>query len=579
MKFIKNMNMRAKMLTPVGMLALLLLLSCYNSFRNVNSMMDAGREISSNYAQKIYLLGVIAEDFQSLQRILYSHCLADSASSKESLNQEYEELKAEMEDISAQYSVMLEAGTSEEMSFQNFQKFFATYIDTYEKAIAHSNNGKAAEAALLANTALLERGGNITLQISDMVADNQEAMDNAVKVQNDTYTRSIMVAVILLVIAAVLVVAAVLVCWIEISIPIIKINGKLKEIVEKIQNRNGDLTERLPVRGRDEIGQMAVNINTFIETLQSIMVQITDSTQKLDEVVQTVGQKVSSVNDNAMDISSVMQQLSASMEEVSATASNINANTVSVDNDADMLAEASENLLEYTGAMQRRAEALEHTAEENKRNTSDIIVDIIGKLEKAIQDSKSVERVNDLTGEILSISGQTNLLALNASIEAARAGEAGRGFAVVADEISKLADSSKEAASNIQKINGMVVLAVKELTDSADSLVKYINENIMPDYDGFVQSGRQYNEDANHVNEIVQQFSQMSASLRQLVAGITDSMRDISSAVDESANGVSTVAINTNDLVKEMGEIDTAMEENRQVAGYLTQETERFNKL
>ena len=96
------------------------------------------------------------------------------------------------------------------------------------------------------------------------------------------------------------------------------------------------------------------------------------------------------------------------------------------------------------------ADSLAKSADENKRTTDEMVGNIVGTLKKAIEDSKSVERVNELTGEILNISSQTNLLALNASIEAARAGEAGKGFAVVADEIRQLADSSRDTANNIQ---------------------------------------------------------------------------------------------------------------------------------
>lgn len=123
-----------------------------------------------------------------------------------------------------------------------------------------------------------------------------------------------------------------------------------------------------------------------------------------------------------------------------------------------------------------------------------------------MEDSKSVEQVNGLTNEILNISSQTNLLALNASIEAARAGEAGKGFAVVADEIRQLADSSRETASNIQNINNMVTAAVKELIQNSDAMVSYINDNILPDYDGFVSSGKRYRDDASHVDEVAKRL-------------------------------------------------------------------------
>ena len=229
--------------------------------------------------------------------------------------------------------------------------------------------------------------------------------------------------------------------------------------------------------------------------------------------------------------------------------------------------------------MQKRAEELEHNAIETKQNTSNIINAIIEKLKSAIESSKSVDRVNDLTNEILSISDQTNLLSLNASIEAARAGEAGRGFAVVADEISQLASSSREAANNIQNINNMVIGAVNDLIGSADSIVQYINENILPDYEGFVHAGEQYNQDAFHVHEIVTHFNEMSVNLKQLMQNITESINDINNAVGESAKGATNVAMNTSSLVRDISEIAEAMDQNRKVAGTLTDEADRFINL
>ena len=204
---------------------------------------------------------------------------------------------------------------------------------------------------------------------------------------------------------------------------------------------------------------------------------------------------------------------------------------------------------------------------------------ILSALKKAIEDSKSVEQINGLTNEILSISSQTNLLALNASIEAARAGEAGKGFAVVADEIRQLADSSRETASNIQNINNLVTVAVKELIENSNTIVDYINDTVLPDYDGFVSSGQQYKDDATHVNEIVEQFNGMSGNLRQLVHEIVDAINGIASAIEESTNAVSTAAMNTNDLVKEIEGIHDEMEHNKEVAKQLKAQTEIFVKL
>ncbi|MDE5825342.1 MAG: methyl-accepting chemotaxis protein, partial [Lachnospiraceae bacterium] len=262
-----------------------------------------------------------------------------------------------------------------------------------------------------------------------------------------------------------------------------------------------------------------------------------------------------------------------------ATASNVNSMAGDVDENVNELADASGNLQDYANEMEKRASELESKAVSNKNNTSSVIEEILDSLKKAMEDSRSVDRVNDLTNEILSISSQTNLLALNASIEAARAGEAGKGFAVVADEIRQLADSSRETASNIQNINNMVTAAVHELVRNSDEIVKYINETILPDYDGFVQSGIQYREDAVHVNEIVTRFNDMSGGLRTIVAEITESIRGISLAIDESANAVTMAAMNTNDLVEGIAQISKQMEDNSSVSIQLRQESDRFVKL
>ena len=309
------------------------------------------------------------------------------------------------------------------------------------------------------------------------------------------------------------------------------------------------------------------------------MKQINSSSSKLGSVVNLVSDKVTTANDNSNDISSVMEELSSSMQEISSTLTGIQESITVVDENVTELSDTSQGMYDYAVGMQKRAENLEHNAVENKQNTSNIVNGIIDKLRKAIEDSKSVDRVNDLTDEILSISQQTNLLSLNASIEAARAGEAGRGFAVVADEISQLANSSREAANNIQTINNMVVQAVNELIESADSIVDYINNNILPDYEGFVGAGKQYNEDSVHVNKIVNRFNDMSVNLKELMDSITNSINGISLAVDESTQGASNVAMNTSDLVKDIDEIADAMDDNRQVAGSLTDEAERFINL
>ncbi len=118
------------------------------------------------------------------------------------------------------------------------------------------------------------------------------------------------------------------------------------------------------------------------------------------------------------------------------------------------------------------------------------IVRIGRTLEDKIEESKEVEKVQKLTGQILSVADQTNLLALNASIEAARAGESGKGFAVVANEISNLAEESSRTAAEIQKINTFIVNIVDSLTEASFELLNFVKTNVISDYDVLVHTGK-----------------------------------------------------------------------------------------
>lgn len=444
---------------PIMLLAAVQVITVIVNTSSMDSIMDASKEVSDNYAASMSLLGEISTDFEEMEKIAYAHCVADSASTMRSL-------EASIKDVYA-----------------------------------------------------------------------------------------------------------------EIVKPIAQSRKQLEVIVSEINDGRGDLTKRVPADGKNEIARMCADINTFIETLQGIMIQISADSKSLDEIVKQVASSVGTTNGSACDISAVMEELSASMEEVSATSSNVNQNALNVGGNMKVLADASSNLSGYAGEMKSRATELEQNAITNKSEAMTMVSEILSSLQKAVEDSKSVDRVNELTNEILNISSQTNLLALNASIEAARAGEAGKGFAVVADQIRELADSSRETASNIQNINNMVTEAVRELVKNSNEIIHYVEESVMPAYDDFVAGGTQYKEDANHVNEIVSRFNDMAAEIDELVAEITEAMNGIATAVDESANAITNAANNTNDLVREIETISSEMDSNDNIARMLKEQADKFVQL
>lgn len=575
--FLKNLSIRLKILIPVSLLGILIFVLGVMSFVSTNQIMNTSDNINGNYVVRIEQIQDVTIAYQTLRRVAFAHIVEDEAKPKQTLVNEANELKAEIEALCAEYEQGLSA--QEEEAFAKFKTDYEDYLKIYDQILDHSAKRQKSEASQLASNDLREAGTALTAELDALIQINKDAMAQAIAKQKSVYGSITRTTIILIVCSGIVLLFVVWVCWTWVCKRLININAQLRDVIATIEAGEGDLTKRVQCFCTDEIGTLAAGINTFIETLQGIMGQINMSSDQLGSIVNLVSDKVSTANNNSYDISAVMQELSASMDTISSTITDIKENVGVVDENIIELSDASQGLYDYAAGMQERAENLEHNAVENKQNTSDIINAIIDKLKRAIESSKSVDRVNDLTDEILSISGQTNLLSLNASIEAARAGEAGRGFAVVADEISQLASSSREAANNIQTINNMVIEAVNELIDSADSIVKYINENILPDYEGFVNAGRQYNEDAVHVNDTVTRFNDMSVNLKQLMESITESINGINTAVGESAKGATNVAMNTSNLVKDISEIAEAMDDNREVAGTLTDEAERFINL
>ena len=578
MMFFKNLSIRFKILIPVTILGILMVILGLTSLNSANQIMNASEEISGSGVQNLERLDEIAISYQSLRRVAFAHIVENDASRKKTLQSEADSLKKQIENTCDEYEKMITSDDTAQ-SFQQFRSDYTDYLTIYDEFLKYSSMSRDEEAAELANNDLRQAGVALTEELDDLDAVNKESIEKAVTKQNGIYKKVTTVSIVLLVLSVLVLAFVVFICWKWVCKRLININAQLRDVIATIDAGKGDLTKRVQCFCTDEIGTLADGINSFIKTLQKIMGQINTSSGQLGSIVNLVSDKVSTANTNSYDISSVMEELSASMDSISTTITDIKENVGVVDENIIELSDASQGLHDYAMDMQKRAESLEKNAVENKQNTSDVINDIIDKLTKAIESSKSVDKVNDLTDEILNISSQTNLLSLNASIEAARAGEAGRGFAVVADEISQLANSSRETANNIQIINNMVIEAVKELTDSADLIVKYINESILPDYETFVGAGKQYSDDAVRVNETVTRFNDMAVNLQKLMESITDSINGINNAVNESAEGATNVAANTSGLVKDMGEIADAMNDNRQIAGNLTDEADRFINL
>ena len=384
---------------------------------------------------------------------------------------------------------------------------------------------------------------------------------------------------VLIVLAIVVTAVAIIISMRMIGNPTRIVSNTLDNIVNSIEKNEGDLTARVEVKSNDEIGQMASGINEFVGLLQNNMITLRLNADKLQASMDMVNDKVQSSRISVTNMSASTEELAAGMEQVSATIQSLSGNSSDVLEQANNISRDADHGVEVVRDLQERVSETRSNVVNNKMATTAVVENIEHALEAAMEESNSVGKIQELTQGILDIAEQTNLLALNASIEAARAGEAGKGFAVVADEIRNLADTSQQAASEIQEISTLVISAVNKLVDNANEMLQFMGSNVVRDYDSFVEIMSQYQNDTEKLNDLIVGFATEASGMAETMQFMNAGMSDMSTTVDESANAVTTVATDATELVETMIGIQNETDENRKVSEELLAVVNRFKKL
>lgn len=573
----KKSSVIAKLIIPVAVLGCIAIMIAGVSLYSMTAVQKESNQISGEGVRATICMDEINLAFANTQKLTLALCAEPSKDLYEYVASQLTEYQSNVDSYEKELLAMDHYFTADDIQLMNetfdlLTEAQGTTVELMQTAMA----GDSAAAVAKANSVMTEWSDTIAVNMDTLISRNDELVKQNIQEQKDLYNQNMILSLILLAISFVAFVMVVVVIIKTVVKPLRKQTSELTEIIDEIKGGHGDLTKRVTVKSMDEIGQSSIGINHFIETLQNIMSNIISNSNVLDGVVGNVASSVAASSDNANDISAIMEELSATMEEVSATTNSVSENTTAAEGKVQKMADQTKVMSQYAQDMKKRATELEHTATENMNSTNEMIGEITTEMNQALENSKSVEKVAQLTADILSISSQTNLLALNASIEAARAGEAGKGFAVVADEIRQLADSSRETANNIQTINEQVIEAVQGLVVSSEKIVGYINENILPDYRAFVQGGQQYNDDATHIDNTMSEYAGEAQDILATMMEMTEAIEGISRAVEESANGVTDAATNIDSLVQSMSTVNGQMEENSTVAKNLKEESAAF---
>lgn len=564
-------------LIPVFIVGFVSVISSGLSLKNLSKVNDAASQIVDNSMVGTEMLNDIEMETMNIHTLALSHIISTDLSSMIDIVSEIRDHEEKLQQLLDDYNpyVTLETKRNYNIICENY----TSLVKECGNVMAYSAAGKSEDAYKTANGSIAKYTNNIEKAISSMREHVNSVTQEERKSLESTYHASVATCTFTIVIsiaALLFVVFAVVTMVIK---PLLRTQKEINGIIVNIDNKKGDLTQRVTPINNAEVDAVGKGINVFMTKLQAIFKAVVMNSAKMERVVDDVRQSVQTSNSSVSDLSALTEELSATMQDISENASVINANTDNVAKEVELIAEKTEELSGYTKDMKAHAQSMESVARTNMETTDRKVSEILEVLQKAIEDSNSVKQVNSLTNDILNIASQTNLLALNASIEAARAGEAGRGFAVVASEISQLAAASQEAANNIQRINAIVTNAVNNLADNANGLVSYMNDSILPEFERFVESGVEYNDKASFIEGTMTDFKEKTDSLKQSMLEISSSINTISHAINEGVNGVVSAADSTQLIVEDMDNISHKMDENYEIADSLKKETSIFIKL
>ena len=351
----------------------------------------------------------------------------------------------------------------------------------------------------------------------------------------------------------------------------------LRQLVISAQRiSHGDLTEKINIRSKDELGQLGGSFNTMAESLRNIISQINTSAGHVAASSEELTASVEQASVATEQITKEMEEISNSAEvqnnEVASGANLIGEVTRNIQCVADNASEVSASSL-YTKQKANEGEQLvEQTVTQMQSihhsvSQSDNVIKLL--------DKKS-QQIGSILEVIQNIAAQTNLLALNAAIEAARAGEQGRGFAIVADEVRKLAEQSSESSMEIGSLINEIQADVHETVKAMNEVGVEVQSGIQVANDT-KQSFYEISKSANDIVSKVHGMVELSNKMTSDVMEVDTSINQISMAVKENASSMQTIAGSSEEQHASMEEINSSAIQLAQMAEELQELIGGFN--
>lgn len=541
----------------------------------LQSVIGMSDQIVSAQVAEQEKISTLSRQFTYINSQVLTHVMTTNSVTMDTLSEKILQDITDMEQQIEEFGYLLSEGDERKEALDSASAELAKYRKTVESLLVTSAENKT-QAYVSATSNLPMFNEHIENYMNRMLEITAQEMEQAQGQMEQSAAR--VPGIISVASIALLVVVIVIMLGLRLWVigPVKKATKQVDELVEGIRCNKGDITKRIHVGSRDEVGRLAIAINDLVAQMQIIIRAITEGCGQMEEKQADIISNVEKVNATADHTMRNLGVMSRGMQLVTGAIEGVQQDTGVLDHTVENMLEVAQNGRNYAADIKEKAGKMKVTAVESKQEATLVMKEIDTAMTESIANSRQIHKITELTEEILGIAGTTNLLALNASIEAARAGEAGRGFAVVAEEIRKLADSSRESANNIQEISNRVVESVEELSENATRLLEFMNTRVMKDYDALEDTGSNYHEAADHVDEMMNEFGQKIDELLSVLQNVNTANTQMEATVGDSTEKLSVVEKNNQGLQQEMKDISYAVEELAASAGQLKESIRCF---
>ena len=541
----------------------------------LQSVIGTSDQIVSEQVAEQEKISGLSRQFTYINSQVLTHVMTTNSVTMDTLSEKILQDIADMEQQIEEFGALLSEGDERKEALDSASAELAKYRKTVESLLVTSAENKT-QAYVSATSNLPMFNEHIENYMNRMLEITAQEMEQAQGQMEQSAAR--VPGIISVASIALLVVVIVIMLGLRLWVigPVKKATKQVDELVEGIRCNKGDITKRIHVGSRDEVGRLAIAINDLVAQMQIIIRAITEGCGQMEEKQADIISNVEKVNATADHTMQNLGIMSEGMQLVTGAIDGVQQDTGVLDHTVENMLEVAQNGRDYAADIKEKAGKMKATAVESKQEATLVMKEIDTAMTESIANSRQIHKITELTEEILGIAGTTNLLALNASIEAARAGEAGRGFAVVAEEIRKLADSSRESANNIQEISNRVVESVEELSENATRLLEFMNTRVMKDYDALEDTGSNYHEAADHVDEMMNEFRRKIDELLSVLQNVNTANTQMEATVGDSTEKLSVVEKNNQGLQQEMKDISYAVEELAASVGQLKESIRCF---